>query len=168
MHVYLYDLPIYRLGSSTYHDDMNARIQRTLDPWRQITGNEPPRDVADRASQSQYEMFGPWEFNEIIGYIRLHVLGSQVRGEHFSAEKTRNSLGRKKVFVFRSLKLASEVEIGGFGREFSSHDVWEAIQKYVTRCQKELKKGRVIDDRLLIAIGPHTDWLAVIRNGMPE
>jgi hypothetical protein len=164
MHVRLYDLPIYRLSRKKYDQDMQARLKRAVEPWRQATGNEPPREVVDWTSQRQHEAFGPWEFNEIIGYIRIYVLGSQVRGEHFSAEKARNPLGRRRVFVLKSLKLASEVEIGDFGRAFSSNDVWEAIQKYIVRCQKELRNGRLIDDKLLRAIGPHTDWIAVINN----
>ena len=34
-----------------------------------------------------YQKYGPWYFNEIIGYLRLHFLGSQVRGEYFGSKK---------------------------------------------------------------------------------
>jgi hypothetical protein len=48
---------------------------------------------------------GPWNFNEIIGFIRLHFLGSQIRGEYFAVtdltgsfctkRNVRNRLGRE-------------------------------------------------------------------------
>jgi hypothetical protein len=105
--------------------------------------------------QHQYEKYGPWQFNEVVGYIRLHLLGSQIRGEYFSAEKKRSYLGRKKVFTYRTHKLAPEVDIEGPG---TNAQILAAIREYVADCKKELRRGRVIDATLLEAIGPHVDW----------
>jgi hypothetical protein len=159
--VYFYDLPVYRLSYDQYNALMDQRLAAQVERLKFIPGYEPPKETVDGMSQRQYEEFGPWRFNETIGYIRLHFLGSQVRGEYFSAEKKRNLLGRKKVFVYRTWKLAAEVDIHR-GQQVSNERVWQAIQEYVARCRKELKKGRVIDDSLLQTVGPYTDWLALL------
>jgi hypothetical protein len=141
---------------------MDERLMLQLDGMRRVPGYEPPKHTVDAISQYQYDKFGPWRFNEIIGHIRLYVLGSQVRGEYFSAEKQRNLLGRSKVFVFRSPKLAPEVEIERGTGALTNQQIWDALQKYISRCQRELRKGRVIDDNLLKSIGPFVDWLTVL------
>lgn len=160
---YLYDVPIYRLSSAKYQKEMDMRHKLQIDELRRIPGYEPPKQTLDAVSQHQYQKFGPWRFNEIIGHIRLHVVGSQVRGEYFSAEKKRNPLGRSKVFVFKSFKLAPEVEIRKGSGPASNQHIWEAIKTYISLCQCELRKGRVIDDGLLLSIGPFVDWQALLN-----
>ncbi|SFU41167.1 hypothetical protein SAMN04488527_10291 [Aliiroseovarius crassostreae] len=103
------------------------------------------------------QKYGPWQFNEIIGYIRLHFLGTQIRGEYFSAEKKRNPVSRKKVFTFRTHKLAPEHTLWKTG-DLTNQEIWEAICEYVSDCQRELMKGRYIDDSVLRELGPFIDW----------
>ena len=160
-HEYFYDLPVYRLSYEKYNSMLDAEIEAKLEEIKRISGHVPSLDLQDRMRQHQYERLGPWQFNEAIGQIRLYFLGSQVRGEFFSAERKRNSTGRTKVFTFRTLKLASETDIFPT-KQTSSADVWDSIQAYVAKCKKELKKGRVIDDHRLLTLGPHVDWLSVL------
>jgi len=159
--LYFYDLPVYSVSYEQYNAMMDERLAAQIERLKIVPDYEPPAHIVDSMSQRQFETFGPWRFNETIGYIRLHFLGSQVRGEYFSAEKQRNLLGRSRVFTYRTWKLAAEVEIH-HGKKVTNERIWSAIQEYVVRCRKELKKGRVIDDSLLRVIGPHTDWLSVL------
>lgn len=161
---YFFDLPVYRLSCEKYNQAMDNRVNSQLDPIRRFPGYEPPPATINSIRQRQDDQYGSWQFNEVLGYIRLYFLGTQVRGEYYSAEKARNSLGRCKVFSFRDQKLASEIEI--FPRsDVTNSEIWEAIQQYVRRCRKELRKERVIDDSILQTIGPHVDWLAILGRG---
>ena len=159
--LYFFDLPVYRLGYDEYNRTMKDKLDLQLDSMRQIHGYEPSQSTKDAISQHQYERFGPWRFNEILGYIRLHFLGSQVRGEYFSAEKKRNPIGRNRVFIFRTLKLAAEIGVS-HPWPATNAQIWSGIQSYVNRCRKELARGRVVDDTLLNVVGPHTDWIAIL------
>lgn len=140
---------------------MDELVNSQIVSMRGVPGFVPPKSTVLAIKQHQYERFGPWQFNEIVGYIRLYFLGSQVRGEYFSAEKKRNLLGRTKVYTFRSWKLAPETELIDQHPPTNAR-IWEAIQGYVDKCRNELTKGRVIDDSGLVAIGPHVDWLSVL------
>ncbi len=164
--LFFYDLPVYRLSQSRYEAFMGARLNDQIENLRRIPGDEPPRSVVDSIQQHQYRRYGPWRFNEIVGQIRLHFLGTQLRGEYFSAEKKRNPLGRTRVFTYRSIKLAAEINISP-SSPTSNAQVWEAIQTYVDRCRGELAEGRLIDDSLLSAIGPHVDWLKLLGWDQP-
>lgn len=160
---YFLDVPVYRVTSSEYYSRRDQDITKGLDEsWRGLNPTEEQLK-AGRASREDhfYKRYGPWDFNEIIGHIRLYLLGSQIRGEYFSAEKTRTGLGRTRVFTFESLKLAAERNL--WGGEDSNAEILSAIHEYLDRCQDELRKGRHIDRRTLNTLGPHIDWRSLFE-----
>jgi len=97
---------------------------------------------------------GAWEYNEIIGYIRLYFFGTQIRGEYWAVNAKKIVKTRKKIFEYKTWKLASEIELHW---ETDSSSIFSQILKYLERCKKELKK-RYIDTHNLEAIGPYVDW----------
>ncbi|WP_417277832.1 hypothetical protein [Celeribacter sp.] len=159
---YFFDLPVYRISEEHYYQLIENRKEKQFDRMRaRIEGYEPSEHLKQSFGHHIDGKYGPWQFNEIIAYIRLHFLGSQIRGEYFSSEKQRNGLNRKKVFTFRTWKLAPEVDLG-FARRYSNQGIWSSIQEYVALCKKELSRSRVIDDSILNTIGPHMDWVALL------
>lgn len=159
--VYFFDMPVYRVSYDDYNATMDQAINAQLTNLARYAppGYEVPEATKMGISDHQYRTFGPWRFNEILGYIRLHFLGTQVRGEYFSAEKKRNPIGRKKVFTYRTHKLAPEVNLP---RQPTNQQIFGAVREYVSRCRGELPKGRVVDDSLLDAVGPHVDWRGLL------
>jgi len=97
---------------------------------------------------------GSWEYNEIIGYIRLYFFGTQIRGEYWGVNSKRIVRTRKKTFEYKTWKLATEIDIH---RKPDSSSIFSKIQDYLERCKKELK-GRYIDIVNLKAIGSYVDW----------
>jgi hypothetical protein len=97
---------------------------------------------------------GSWRYNEIIGYIRLHFLGSQIRGEYFGVRSKRIVRTRKKVLEYKTWKLAVEMDIPG---DSTNEQILKLIREYIDDCRKELK-GRHIDSELIEIIGPYVDW----------
>jgi hypothetical protein len=160
--IYFFDLPVYRLPYETYNADQDREVAEQISNMKRGNpGYEPPEATKLGIGQHQHEKYGPWRFNEIIGYIRLHFLGSQIRGEYFSAEKKRNPLGRHRVFTYRTHKLAPELSIHPT-ISATNAEIFEAVKQYVVACKKELTKGRVIDDSILMTIGPHMDWRGLL------
>ncbi|QDI75902.1 MULTISPECIES: hypothetical protein [Leisingera] len=162
MEKYFFDLPVYRLSRSKYYKwREETKIRPHEENWLSVAGRPIPQETKSALDQHIYEKYGPWEFNEIIGYIRLYFLGSQIRGDYLSAEKKRNPISRRKVFTFRTLKLAPEHQIWPEDQN-SNQDIWREIQKYIASCEKQLTKGRVIDSSKLELLGPHIDWLSIL------
>lgn len=100
---------------------------------------------------------GAWRFNEIIGYIRLHFLGTQVRGEYYSVRRKRIRKTRRKQFEYLTCKLAPERE---FIDSSSSDAIYSTVLGYIDDCRKELE-GRHVDSSGLETIGPHVNWMAL-------
>jgi hypothetical protein len=115
---YFFDVPVYRLEETTYYAKMNEYINQVLFPpsvphsdrLREIEKQNPEANVAIREHLRQ-SYGGGWRYNEIVGYIRLHFLGSQIRGEYFGVRKKRIVRTRKRVLEYQTWKLAPEIEI---------------------------------------------------------
>jgi len=152
---YFFDLPVYRLPEAQYHGERGVFVERHMG---RLTGDSQ----LDEAFRGHLEQAygGPWQFNEIIGYIRLFFLGSQVRGEYFGVQQKRIVRTRKKTMVQLELKLVPEMEIP---RDATSDQIFAVVSDYVQRCKNQLKK-RVVDDSLLSRVGPFVDWKRLIAS----
>ena len=164
---YFYDVPVYRLPRKKYYKDMDGYIEKKL--YSQSSGlskmqeeyyrkyPERKREAEDRLRKSYG---GAWEYNEIMGYILLHFLGTQIRGEYWGVDSKRVVRTRKKVFEYKTWKLAPEIDIL---YEPDSLSIFSKIIKYLEMCQKELK-GRYIDIEHLKTIGPYVDWKSLYED----
>jgi hypothetical protein len=165
LEIYFFDVPVYRLPESRYYDEMNAYIERTMYP------GPPEHDALTRSFHERYpdrklhfrehlrDVFGgAWTFNEIVGWIRLHFLGTQIRGEYWATKSKRVVRTRRKIFEFQTHKLAPEIDVP---EEASNTDVFQLVVEYVSECSKELK-DRFVDLELLMMLGPHVDWKGLL------
>ncbi len=157
---YFFDLPVYRLSAEQYYAERDAYIKRII--FRAGTPEEPdPRQrekasprVNDAFRNHLTEKYGGWEFNEIIGYIKLHFLDSQIRGEYFAVDSKRIVRTRTKTFEDKTWKLAPEIHIE---QPYGTGEVLGAIQQYIQACKAELPQ-RFIDTSSFDKLARHIDW----------
>jgi hypothetical protein len=153
---YFFDVPVYRLTKDRYYAEQKEHIDQTMysdQLQRQFYENN--RDNAIRfEAYLQHAYGGCWDYNEIIGYIRMHFLGTQIRGEYFGVKAKRIVRTRRKTLEYRAYKLAPEVSVPA---NASSVKIYKLIQKYLNDCQRELR-GRHIDTQMLDALAPYIDW----------
>ena len=152
---------MYRLPEEQYYREMECDVDGVLFPSddplspslreRDATYPNEKNSIRDHLRK---KYGGGWRFNEVIGFIRLFFLGTQVRGEYFGVGRKRIRRTRKKIFELRSLNLAPEIEISHL---MSNAGILEAVHSYLADCRKELK-GRYIDSQLLEQLVLHIDW----------
>ncbi len=166
---YFYDLPVYRLRRDEYYAAQDEYIEQTL--FRPGTPDEPELRQRENSNPRSNDTFrdhlvrvygGCWEFNEIIGYIRLHFLGSQVRGDYFAVAKKRIVKTRRKTLKYITWKLAPEVDIEP---PHGTTEVLTAVQQYIHDCKIELPK-RFIDTSNFDKLAPHINWEALFRDDL--
>lgn len=159
--IYFYDLPVYRLPEKQYYEEREIYIEKAL--FNSGAPDEALRRQHEKLNPRVNDVFrgylegaygGCWTYNEIIGYIRLHFLGTQVRGEYFSVARKRIVRTRTKTLEYRTHKLATEVNID---EPLGTNEVLAAILQYITRCEKELPK-RFIDTTQFLHISAFVDW----------
>ena len=87
------DVPVYRLPEAEYYRQREAYVNEAVHP-----GSHAETYMRDHMS----DVFGGcWSFNEIVGYIRLHFLGGQIRGEYFGVAAKRIVRTRRKRFEYK-------------------------------------------------------------------
>jgi hypothetical protein len=115
---YFCDLPVYRLPEERYYAERDTYIGQIIfpsgSPDESILGQRERRDpkANDRIRDHLQKTYGGcWRFNEVIGQIRLHFLGTQVRGEYFAVVRQRIFRTRTKMLEYQTWKLAPEINI---------------------------------------------------------
>ncbi|WP_321346261.1 hypothetical protein [Halopseudomonas oceani] len=162
---YFFLLPVYRLGEEKYYSAMEADFEKQCSAvWTDDFRQSNPDLVTGWQSSHRDSYGGAWEFNEIMGYIKLYFMGTQVRGEYWGTIPKRKVRTRKKQFEYKTHKLAAEKEI----REETNDGILKAVSEYIADCQRELK-GRHIDLREFNALKDCLDWTSIVisKNTIP-
>lgn len=146
---YFFDVPVYRLPEEAYYAARDLYVAEVMDGTRRSA-------EADRAFKAHLEKGygGPWTYNEIIGYIKLFFMGSQVRGEYFQVDAKRIVKTRTKTMWLVAHKLAPELEIP---RAADSAEILAVIRRYLKNCERELPR-RYVDLEMFDAIAPYVNW----------
>lgn len=160
---HFYDLPVYRVSRERYEKDfekflVDTATKQHLLPDFYLNLSE---DHGLRSRDILRDKYGGrWDFNEIVGYIRLHFLGTQIRGEYFGSPNKRIRRSKKKSFVFKTWKLAPEITINP---PHSSEQILESVREYIKECEQELPR-RYIDTSTFEALAPYVDWKKLFSN----
>src|SRR4051794_15212978 len=90
------DLPVYRLPEDCYNTERNAHIDAVMTQSPLPTTPPNPSTAENLAGPDAtmrdhlFEAYGgAWQYNEIIGFLRLHFLGSQIRAEYWRVNRKR-------------------------------------------------------------------------------
>lgn len=160
MQNHFFDIPVYRLKEEQYYAERDAYIQSTMYPspmHKQFLDRNPEHKIRNQA-YFEKKFGGAWCYNEIIGWIELYLLGSQIRGEFWQVDVKRIVRSRKKTFEWQTHKLAPEIEIP---YKAKNTEIFDLINKYLLNCQKELK-NRYLDTGKFSILGPHIDWRSLL------
>ena len=160
------DIPVYRLQEDEYYAARSAYADAVMTEHPLPTTPESPSSASKLSPRDAamldhlYQSYGgAWLYNEIIGYLRLHFLGSQVRAEYWRVQSKRIVRTRRKIFEFNHWKLAPETELPMGG---TSEDIFDAVMEHVQGCKAELK-GRCVDTSTLETLGPYIDWRGLLH-----
>lgn len=152
----IFDIPVYRLSESQYEVECKNIIKNNFNC--SFKNSNKVFDLETYYEKS-IKYFDIWEYNEIIGYIKLYILGSQIRGEYIQHKSSRIRKTRTKSFIFKTHKLAAEINIYNKTNE----EIYLLISKYLENCKIELK-NRYIDLDNFNQIGKYIAWNKLIAD----
>ena len=159
---FFFDIPVYRIREESYEAQQEDYVRSEMKddtPGQYVAimyANNP--DIRER-ERLMKNYGGPWQFNEIIGYIRLYFYGTQIRGEWWRTNSQKVTRSRTKRFEYRDPKVTYEEEIP---RGSTSRQIYDLIQKYLARAQAEKHVKRFyLDTSVFELIGRHVDWNAL-------
>lgn len=102
-----------------------------------------------------------WEYNEVLGFIELYILGDQIRGTLYfvdSKKITKNIRNRKVVESGKLFELSTH--------NFSSSEIFNFLVHELEQAQSNNKKlkNRYIDFSGIIKIGNYIDWQRLVKD----
>jgi hypothetical protein len=156
---YFFDIPIYRCPIEKHTTEMDKEKQRLLNlglqGWGELLESYASRLEAFFDSSLWY----PWRFNEIVGWVRLYALGSQIRGEWWFVKARRIRKSKKKKLVYHSGKAFEH----HFDPDTSRNDIYEAVCSELEQlCSEKPFRNRYMDLETFHNAGPFINWRQLI------
>lgn len=163
---YFYDIPVYRLEKEKYYKELEeykevplfGLNENEIKLKKEFYQKYPDRKILFEEHLNNV-FGGTWEYNEIIGYIKLYFVGNQIRGEYFQIDKKRIRKTRTKHFKWETDKLVPEIS---FYKNQTNEEIFMNICKYLNDCKKELK-NRYLDLDNFLKIGKYIDWKSLLQ-----
>ena len=152
-----FELPVYRVPKEKYYKDMEKHIEKKflkLDDFSRKHYENNPKSLAAWKSSRCEEYGNIWEYNDIIGYIKLYFRGTQVRADHWSVKAKRIVKSKKKDFICIEEAICGAITVS-FEKE--SVDIFRKVQELVGEIKIDLGK-RYLETSKFDAIGPYVDW----------
>lgn len=150
---YFFEIPIYRCDPQTHENEMEKNRKKYV--------NEDSKDIAPHSFQNMQNFFSEdirydWRYNEIIGWLCLYILGTQVRGDYYfvSAKKINKGILKKK---FKIMYKAFELSLD---KTLTSQEIFNEILseiEYINLNVNPFKK-RYFDIETFKVIGQFIDW----------
>lgn len=131
--------------------------QRYLEPLER-TKSVAPESYANAGNWFDRELWYPWRYNDVIGWLRLYRLGSQIRAELWFVNAKRINRGMKKRFFL----LGDAFELW-FRPSQSEEDIRAEVLAELKRVAgKRPIKGRYLDLACFLVASPLLRWRALL------
>ena len=124
-------------------------------------------DIEDKATYCDVvnTFWYPWKYNEIVGWIELFVIPTQIRGEYWwlnnnsiPVEDERITKNSKKKFYLRGKLFELQI----YSQDTSLKIYKKLSKKIITESKTKRFQGRYFDLHHLEALGPFVNWRELI------
>jgi hypothetical protein len=151
------EIPVYRCHPGAHEDWVQKERLRWQAPAAVIAG-EGSESFRSATNYFDAKIWYPWRYNELIGFIRLYVCGSQVRGQLWERRAKRQArFPRQPFYCVGDL----------FQRDISflqtNESIASALIAALRACGRERGlRGRYIDVEPFRRMAEHIDWRRLV------
>lgn len=154
---YYFEIPIYRCDLGTHTKEMKAKEKEfTIEEYK----DSAPISYQNMIDHFHRDIWYPWKYNEVIGWICLYIMGTQIRGDYYFTSAKRIGKGiRKKRFNYYGKAFEHSLT-----RNLSSNEIYQEIINELEHLNKNNKsfKNRHIDLKSFKIIGEFVDWKLLV------
>jgi len=157
------EIPIYRISQVEFAKQYDRDVTKHVE----LLVNETPlsSDQIDKIRGIYAKEYGgPWQYNQAVGWLRLFVLGSQIRGDLWMSSRER--------YMRRSTRDFGPL-VGDYfnvpcSRTQSSAEIRDAVESELLEFERSYRNGRlVLDLECFHELADHIDWRNLL-NGAPS
>jgi len=155
---YIFDIPIYRKTKDDFDAEIETHVTKRIKEIISCDPEERPLDhqVIQRLHQSIIADFGgTWQFNQIVGWLRLYVEGNNVGCHLWWVDKRINRRMRNKRLYLQS---PSDILHARFTKESSRKIYEKLLLRLIELSEGTTYKNRYLDLDVFQRIGPLIDW----------
>lgn len=163
---YIFDIPVYRCTEEQFYADMDAAVSKRHDEIFATTGisrKNAPESYKNMEEHTRQTFGGPWNFNQVVGWLRLFAESSHVGGHLWwiDAKRIQRVMRQKRFF----LTTISDVLSNYFTSEDDSESIYRRTIEDIERLTKQRPlKDRHVDLETFLNIGPHIDWRGLLNS----
>ena len=161
----LFEVLVYTCSQEQFVEHVTATVDKYM---ASVHGAGTPIWEQQREEEIQRHLY-PVRYNELVGAIEVHRVGSQLRADYWFAEKSRIVIGSKQKARIRWCGKLLEKHYS-YSSKMSSSEIFsdfrEALAKEVRR--SGWLKRRCIDLSTFDRCGPYIDWRSILELGKRE
>lgn len=161
---YIFDIPVYRKTRDEFNSEINILIKKRIE---EIVSYDPKQRPLDQETKTRVKNSvinyydGPWQFNQIIGWLRLFLEGNKI-GCHcwwIDAKRINRRMRHKRLLLqtysdILQLRIRNESSIEIFNKLF---------ERLINISANPPYKDRYVDIDAFHRIGPFIDWRKMLK-----
>ena len=160
------EIAIYRVGERHFEQQFEKDLEAHLAALEKragisIRGAPPPRILHVSKERFRESYGGPWRYNQVIGWLRLHAGDFAVLGDLWlcDAKHFQRRMVSKRFFFEGTEVILHRVE-----EDLSSSEIFTRIQGQLNRYHQAWRsRGFTMDLACLEDLGHFIDWRSLLR-----
>jgi len=156
---YLFDIPIYWCSQEKFNTDYAKRLKTHIEEFEINSGYPLTESLRISLEDSFWRSYiAPWRFNQIVGWLRIYKLGTQIRGElwYMNAKRAGRQLTKKQF----SLK-GKAFEIRVYPNETSA-EVYSNLLGDIESFARTLRRNEVLELQPFKELAPFVNWRELV------
>ena len=159
----LFEIPVYRVSPQHWALERGRAWARQLASMRRYADSDRApiaQSLVESWQRSFEQRFGPWDYREVIGWIRLVAHFNDIIAHAWRIRAKRVAHDVRKNFSYWS-----DLFRVSLLRPRSAHDVYSELVAELQHQRKRAPfKGRYIDLTAFNLVGPLIDWPTAVAN----
>lgn len=154
-----FELPVYSCNQEALVERVTKDAEKVMAGVRGYGNGFWQEQLADEIKRHLF----PIRFNELVGSIEVHVIGSQLRADYWFTDKKKIVIGSKSKGTIRPV--GKLIEIHYKQSRLSSLEIFDDYRKKLEKRVKEHSrlKRRFVDYSVFDRCGPFVDWRRVLN-----
>jgi len=161
MDYYVFELLIYRDKEKAFYEKYYKALESFINKYiPNSTDSIQQKRTKDYLEDHFWKNYGgPWNYNQVVGAIKIFTCGDQIRGDLWLSNKKRFTriMGNKNISLF-----GKAFEMTVF-KDMTNEDINQRLIKEITNSIKQNER-RIIDMECFLNCSKYIDWMKLLQN----
>ena len=146
-----FEIPIYRVPQSKHTAEQQLEKEKLAKPENKLIA---PESYKSAEAFFERELWYPWRYNEIIGYLDLFIMGTQFRADYWKVKKQRYNRGiTAKKFLYWGKAIEKQIP-----QIANSAEIYQLMKDAISESNKRDFNNFYFDMSVFNVIGLFVDW----------